>query len=76
VNHRAHDARRSVQPRDHRHPTPIPQALDRIGEAITVIGSSATPPITPDYERAHQLAQRLGEVGYAIPAKASGCAAA
>jgi uncharacterized protein (TIGR00730 family) len=42
------------------------QALGRIGKAVSVFGSARTPPGDPRYERARELARRLGEEGFAI----------
>ena len=42
------------------------QALGRIGKAVSIFGSARTPRDDPRYERARQLARRLGEEGFAI----------
>ena len=42
------------------------QALGQIGKAVSFFGSARTPRDDPRYERARQLARRLGEEGFAI----------
>jgi uncharacterized protein (TIGR00730 family) len=42
------------------------QALGQIGKAVSIFGSARTPRDDPRYERARQLALRLGEEGFAI----------
>ena len=41
-------------------------ALGQIGKAVSIFGSARTPRDDPRYERARQLARRLGEEGFAI----------
>ncbi|MEA2311795.1 MAG: hypothetical protein QOE28_1763 [Solirubrobacteraceae bacterium] len=41
-------------------------ALGRIGKAVSFFGSARTPPGHPSYERARELARRLGDEGFAI----------
>jgi uncharacterized protein (TIGR00730 family) len=42
------------------------QALGQIGKAVSIFGSARTPREDPRYERARQLARRLGEEGFAV----------
>ena len=42
------------------------QALGQIGKAVSFFGSARTPRDDPRYERARQLARRLGEEGFAV----------
>ena len=41
-------------------------ALGRIGKAVSIFGSARTPRDDPRYERARELARRLGHEGFAI----------
>jgi uncharacterized protein (TIGR00730 family) len=41
-------------------------ALAHVGKAVTFFGSARTQPSHPEYEQARELAQRLGEAGFAI----------
>lgn len=40
--------------------------LSQIGPAVTIFGSARTPPDTPHYDMARDLARKLGARGYAI----------
>ena len=40
--------------------------LSGIGQAVCVFGSARTPRTSPEYERAREVARRLGESGFAI----------
>ena len=40
--------------------------LSQIGPAVTIFGSARTPPDTPHYDMARDLARKLGTRGYAI----------
>src|SRR5215210_3810858 len=42
------------------------QALGQIGKAVSIFGSARTPRSDPRYERARELARKLGEEGFAI----------
>jgi uncharacterized protein (TIGR00730 family) len=42
------------------------QALGQIGKAVSIFGSARTERDDPRYERARQLARRLGEEGFAV----------
>ena len=41
-------------------------SLAHVGKAVSVFGSARTPPGDPEYERAREMARRLGEAGFAI----------
>ena len=41
-------------------------ALAHVGKAVSIFGSARTPPGDPEYERARELARKLGEAGFAI----------
>ena len=41
-------------------------ALSHIGKAVSIFGSARTPPDHPEYARAREVAQRLGEAGFSI----------
>ena len=41
-------------------------ALAHVGKAVSIFGSARTPPGDPEYERAREMARRLGEAGFAI----------
>jgi uncharacterized protein (TIGR00730 family) len=41
-------------------------ALSHIGKAVSIFGSARTPRDHPEYARAREVAQRLGEAGFAI----------
>jgi uncharacterized protein (TIGR00730 family) len=40
--------------------------LAHVGKAVTIFGSARTPAGHPEYERARELARRLGEAGFAV----------
>jgi len=42
------------------------RALARVGAAVSIFGSSRTPPHHPEYELARKTARTLGEAGFAI----------
>jgi uncharacterized protein (TIGR00730 family) len=41
-------------------------ALAHVGKAVSIFGSARTPPGGPEYERAREMARKLGEAGFAI----------
>ncbi|MDX6582505.1 MAG: hypothetical protein QOI10_1689 [Solirubrobacterales bacterium] len=42
------------------------ETLGSIGRAVCIFGSARTPPSSPEYERAREVARALGEAGFAV----------